>query len=93
MYEATSASNFFWFWPDSIEAQIGRLFATATSIFLANITFEGLDNLDDFEVLFVCLLYIKFNVMNFGNPLASWVTTNFSESSKSSSVSISITYT
>ncbi|CAA2992772.1 inter alpha-trypsin inhibitor, heavy chain 4-like isoform X1 [Olea europaea subsp. europaea] len=35
---------------DSIEAQIGRLFATATSIFLANITFEGLDNLDDFEV-------------------------------------------
>ncbi|KAL2501390.1 inter-alpha-trypsin inhibitor heavy chain-related [Forsythia ovata] len=35
---------------DSIEVRIGRLFATAASIFLANIAFEGLDDLDELEV-------------------------------------------
>ncbi|GFP87217.1 inter-alpha-trypsin inhibitor heavy chain h3 [Phtheirospermum japonicum] len=35
---------------DSIEVQIGGLFARASSIFLANITFDNLDNLDDLEV-------------------------------------------
>ncbi|CAA2955435.1 von Willebrand factor A domain-containing DDB_G0286969-like [Olea europaea subsp. europaea] len=35
---------------DSIEVRIGRLFATAASVFLANISFEGLDKLDEIEV-------------------------------------------
>ncbi|CAA0821529.1 inter-alpha-trypsin inhibitor heavy chain-related [Striga hermonthica] len=35
---------------DSIEVRIGGLFARASSIFLANIAFENLSNLDDLEV-------------------------------------------
>ncbi|PIN24772.1 hypothetical protein CDL12_02496 [Handroanthus impetiginosus] len=35
---------------DSIEVRIGRLFARASCIFLANIAFENLDKLDDLEV-------------------------------------------
>ncbi|KAK6139698.1 hypothetical protein DH2020_026566 [Rehmannia glutinosa] len=35
---------------DSIEVRIGGLFARASSIFLANIAFENLDQLDDLEV-------------------------------------------
>ncbi|CAI9761112.1 unnamed protein product [Fraxinus pennsylvanica] len=54
MYEASASDPLShggrYFLQYSIEVRIGRLFATATSIFLANISFEGLDNLDDFEV-------------------------------------------
>ncbi|GER40966.1 inter-alpha-trypsin inhibitor heavy chain [Striga asiatica] len=35
---------------DSIEVRIGGLFARASSIFIANIAFENLSNLDDLEV-------------------------------------------
>ncbi|KAK6152033.1 hypothetical protein DH2020_014668 [Rehmannia glutinosa] len=36
---------------DSIEVQLGRLFARASSIFLADIAFENVDEIDDLEVI------------------------------------------
>jgi len=41
---------FWWSCTDSIEVRVEQLFSRASSVILANIAFENLDGLEEFEV-------------------------------------------